>query len=297
MAGNRKNQLASAALVGLILLAGCETTEVAKHNSPYPAEENPAVKLSAKQVADMQVAMAQSMEKRGETEQAKQTYLTALMKDPTRADACVKLANLHARRGEFAEATGLYRRAMELEPSNADLYCSLGYSHYLQEQWVEADAALRQCLKLQPNHKRAHNNLGLVLARRRQDNEALAQFRLAGCGEADARLNLAYAQTLGQDFDAARSQYEKVLALDSSSEPARKGLDRVALLTKKLAGEAGPALAKKDLEPPSAPHDLNETAIRLSAAKEEQRRMALRAIEAGEEAWREPSPFPLRRVR
>ena len=287
----RKTQLARAAVAVLVLLAGCQTTSVAKQNSPFPVEDSPAVNLSAVQVSDMQVAMAQSLEKRGEIDQAKQGYLSALQKDPKSANACVKLATLHARRGEFTDAASLYHRALELEPNNADIYCNLGYTLYLQEQWVDAEASLRLGLKLQPDHKRAHNNLGLVLARRHQADEALAEFRMAGCGEADARLNLAYAQTLARDFGEAQSQYEKVLALDPSSEPARKGLERVVGLTKKMAVPAVPTVPAfamdhpKDAPPPA---ELDESAIRLRAVKEEERRSALQAIEAAEETLREP---------
>jgi Tfp pilus assembly protein PilF len=254
----RSRKLAVLTACGLVLSGGCSLpggTVV----SPEPDGNT----LSAAQVADMQLALGQSLEKQGAGEEARAAYESAVAKDPSRTDAHLKLANLHARRGEFAEADQLYRRVLAADPKNADAYCNLGYAHYLLEDWAEAEAALRHCLSLQPGHSRAHNNLGLVLARQRRPEEALAAFRRAGAGEADARLNLAYVQTLAGDFGAARKEYARVLELDSQSELARSGLTRVDTLAAKFGAPASPAAAKASAAEPdsNAPALIETTAV------------------------------------
>ena len=238
MAGNRYRGLRGvAAVLGLAVLAGCQHTADSRPATTLAGDSQSPARLTAAQVADMRVALGRTLEHQGEVEQARLTYAGALEKDPKQVDACVRLANLHARRGQFAEATDLYRRALAIEPANADVYCNMGYSHYLAEQWDEAERTLRTCLSIKRDHRRAHNNLGLVLARLGRGDEALAEFGRAGCSDADGRLNLAYARTLTMDWTGARQQYEHVLAMDPTSAAARKGLERVEGLARRLGGD------------------------------------------------------------
>ena len=116
--------------------------------------------------------------------------------DPNRADACARLAVLHDKQGKFPESAQWYERALALRPNDPDILADRGYSRYLQQQWQLAENDLRQALWLKPDHRRAHNNLGLVLARAGRVDDALASFRQAGCRESEARANLAYALTL-----------------------------------------------------------------------------------------------------
>jgi Tfp pilus assembly protein PilF len=198
------------------------------------------VRLNQSQVADVQAAFARTLERRGETEPAMQAYAEALKNDPKLADACTRLAVLSARQGQFAEAAELYARALKLQPDNPDIYCNLGYTLYLQHRWPEAEQALRQCLTLRPDHQRAHNNLGLVEARTGRDAKALQEFQQAGCSEADARINLAYAQSLNGTWADARGNYESALTLQPSSEAAKKGLANLTAVTAKLSqGQGG----------------------------------------------------------
>jgi Flp pilus assembly protein TadD len=250
-AGRRSSELfVFMQALGLALLAGCQHgPHTAPGSFPPPAAE-PNVRLSQNQVADVQAAFARTLEQRGEIEPAIQAYTEALKNDPKLADACVRLAALSARQGQFAESAELYARALKLQPNNPDIYCDMGYTLYLQDRWTEAVQTLRQCLTLKPDHQRAHNNLGLVQARTGRDAEALQEFRLAGCSEADARVNLAYAQSLNGTWPDARRNYEEALALQPSSEAAKKGLANLTALTAKLGqghgGEATKVVMSED---------------------------------------------------
>src|SRR5438128_537544 len=66
-------------------------------------------KITARQAADVQVALGRSLEMRGEGEQAMAVYREALRRDPNRADAYVRLAILCDQQGKFDESAGLYR--------------------------------------------------------------------------------------------------------------------------------------------------------------------------------------------
>lgn len=221
-------------LVGITVLAGCRHSPSVGEGAPGTPPE-PNVTLSRSQLADVQVALARSLEARGEAKQAAELYAEAIEKDPNRADACVRLAVLLDKEGRFEESIDWYRRAIQLQPDNASGLCNMGYSLYLQQRWAEAEQALRRAIALNPDHQRAHNNLGLVLARTGQAQEAMESFRRAGCTDADAHLNLAYELRLNGAWTEARREYERALALQPDSAPARKGLEGLEVLSAKVS--------------------------------------------------------------
>jgi Tfp pilus assembly protein PilF len=231
--------------LGAALVAGCQLTEQQlTHPAPLPPAKEEAVQLNPSQVADVQVALGRSLEKRNLPEEAAAAYREAVKQDPSRADAVARLAVLCDLQGNFTESAPLHRQALAAQPANADLYCNYGYSFYLQGNWPEAEAALRQAVALAPDHSRALNNLGLVLTHTGKEGEALAAFRKAGCTEAEAHTNLAFALALERRLPEARRHYEQALAANPSSTLAREGLRQVQTLAARgdaLANERGNA--------------------------------------------------------
>jgi Tfp pilus assembly protein PilF len=161
-------------------------------------------------------------------------YLEALKHGPARSDACARLAVLCDQQGRFGESSEWYRKALAAQPGNPNIYSDLGYSLYLRGAWADAETNLRQALALAPGHCRAHNNLGLVLARTGRLDEALVEFRKAGCSEADAHINAAFMLTLQESWQAARRHYERALLQEPSSTAARKGLQEIDALNARV---------------------------------------------------------------
>ena len=198
---------AFAAIASIVVgLAGCQQlsgtlARVIKKN-PAPQQTAAAVKtvpgkpLTAQQKADVQMAVARSLENQGQTEQAIKVYEEVVKKDGHRVDAYHRLAVLHSKKADFKAADRYYQTALKKAPKNAELLCDLGYCCYLQKQWKKGEGNLRRALAIQPELARAHNNLGLLLARTGRDDEALKEFARAGCGEAEARANLGLALML-----------------------------------------------------------------------------------------------------
>jgi Flp pilus assembly protein TadD len=211
--------------IGLALLSGCQHLD-ALPAVPAPTAASPesAPKLRAGQVADVKIAYGRTLEKRGAPDQAQAKYLEALKLDPGRADACARLGVLCDQLCKFDEAQSWHRKAVAAQPKNPDFHCNMGYSLYLQGNLVEAEKNLHQCLALAPEHARGHNNLGMILARTNRGEEALAEFRRAGCNEADSQTNLAYALTLERRWVEARACYERVLTANPSSMASQNGL-------------------------------------------------------------------------
>jgi Flp pilus assembly protein TadD len=244
------------ALFGLACLPGCLHPGPQAHREPTVAdasENHP--KLSAVQLADVQVAMGRALEKRGQLDKAVSAYYQAYQNDPKRADACLRLGVLHDQQGKFKESKEWYQKALAIQPGNSDTFCNMGYSLSLQQRWAEAEMNLRQAIVLSPEHARAHNNLGLVLAHVGRSDEALLEFRKAGCSEVDAQTNLAYVLTLEKAWSEARRHYEYALSLDASSTTAQKGIHELDRLVAKVApapsGDSQPASLAAPVQPVS----------------------------------------------
>src|SRR3954469_16906497 len=95
-----------ALVLALALLPGCAQGDRRPGGPPsgLPAlGPDDGARLNAAQTADVEVAMAQSLEKSGVADQATAAYQAALKRDPSRADACARLAVLYDREGRFAE--------------------------------------------------------------------------------------------------------------------------------------------------------------------------------------------------
>jgi tetratricopeptide (TPR) repeat protein len=228
-----------AAALWMAGLSGCQQAPLRPQNPALLLSTTEAgPKITARQVADVQVALGRSLEMRGEEQQAMAIYREAVRRDPNRADAYLRLAILSDQQGKFDESAGLYRKALTAQPGNADIYCDMGYSLSLQRRWAEAEMNLRQAIALAPTHRRAHNNLGLVLAHAGHLDESLAEFRQGGCDEVDAHVNVAFVLTLERYWPEARTHYEQALALQPASTTAKKGLEELnALVAKGDAGE------------------------------------------------------------
>jgi Flp pilus assembly protein TadD len=221
---------------------------VATAPSAAAATHEDTPKLSPAQTADVKIAYARTLEQQGAHERAMAIYVDALKLDPSRADAFGRLAVLYDQQGKSKEAADMYNKALAADPKNPDLHCNLGYSYYLRSDWTKAEASLRQALALAPNHSRAHNNLGMVLAHTGHCNEALAEFRRAGCSQADADVNLGFALTLEQRLPEAHACYEHALAADPSSAAAKKGLQELDRIMLKMKA-APKAHARADWNP------------------------------------------------
>jgi len=235
----RLRRVAAATL--LFLLAGCQKPNnvlgnlwppLTRSKRPQrpPQEAEPSLELDVKQKADVAMAMGRSLERKGRTDQAIKVYLDVVHKDGRRADAYHRLAVLYDKKGEPEQSARYYREALKRTPDNAELYTDFGYSCYLQKRWGEAEANLRKALRLDRELTRARNNLGLLLARTGRPEEALREFRRAGCSPSDAHANLAFAMVLEERWDEARQEFELALDADPSSKAAQDGLNALGAM-------------------------------------------------------------------
>lgn len=211
-------------------LAGCTAPEITTHRpaigSPdhHEAEsDEPALSLEQRR-ANILMASARTQEADQAWDQAAETYRKILAANPDHLEASRRLAVLHCRAGRVGEAEPLFLRCLALAPVDAQLRCDAGYFYYLQGRWEQADQHLREALQIDPNLAAAHMNLGLLHARLGRTDEALTEFSLAGCSAAEAKVNVAFAAMINEDWDRALGVYEEALSEQPGLEKAVTGI-------------------------------------------------------------------------
>ena len=219
-----------------VCLAGCQLSGRLRKPSPSILGEGRTEAITARQEADAQISLGRAAEQRGDFEQAILAYRSALKRDKSRADAYHRLAVVHDKQGKFRESAEFYRRALAASPRDPDLFCDMGYSLYLQRRWAEAERRLKQAIALDREHARAHNNLGLVLARDGRSEEAVTEFRKSGCDAAQAHENIAFALTTERRWVEARKQYQLALKSRPDSKTPRDRLQQLDTLVAKVDG-------------------------------------------------------------
>lgn len=253
----RRLVMALAPLIATV--AGCAQTSndrPKQHDSAQLLDSGKTTRVTKRQAADVQIAMARTLEESDQLPEAEAAYREALKHDPKRADAHHRLAVLCDRKADFKESSEHYAQAIRLDPKNPEIYCDRGYSLYLQRSWVDSEENLRRALSLAPRHARSHNNLGLVLGRQGKRDEALVEFVRAGCDESDAQTNLGLVLALEGNFTDATAAYTAALTSKPKSTIAQEGVRAAKLAAN---GPRPPSTATTTLTASSSPVDPSVT--------------------------------------
>jgi Tfp pilus assembly protein PilF len=181
----------------------------------------PTPKVTARNYAQVQMALGDSLAKEGNFKAAQAAYEAALRNDDSLARAYHRLALMHEKTGHGSESKELFLRAIACDPKNAEVICDYGYWCYLRQDWDESQNQFQRALKLDPGMMRAHNNLGLVCARTDRPDDALKHFELAGLSPADGRANLGFVYLTQERIPEAKVELERAVAASPSSEKAR----------------------------------------------------------------------------
>jgi Flp pilus assembly protein TadD len=134
-----------------------------------------------------------------------------------------RMAAVFDRIGRFPLAEDHYKKALKLSRKDPKIWNDSGYSYYLQGRWDEAERALRTALKLAPDDARVRTNLGLTLAASGRSQEALPLLSRSE-GDAVGHANLGYLLAATGQFEQARQEYEKALAMRPDLALARRAL-------------------------------------------------------------------------
>ncbi len=216
----------------------------------------PPEEITPEKRARVQLTMARAYERQGNVERALALYKEAIKSAPKSAEAHHRLAVLHDKQGQVDQSHDHYRQALKLKPNGSEIHCDYGYSCYLQGRMDEAERHLRHALSIDPRLARAHNNLGIILARKGNVQQALAEFHQAGCNEGEARVNLALGHLAEGRLDAAHHQLATASKLPTLSDETRTKMVRmqslVARVDRREAAPLPPSTVTASGNPPAS---------------------------------------------
>jgi Tfp pilus assembly protein PilF len=163
------------------------------------------------------------MENQSKFPEAEQQYEKALKASPNDLNALVGLARLHDRQGQSVKAVQFYERAVKSHGKDALVYNDLGLYYARQKQLDKSIQYLAKAVDLQPDNARYRNNLATVLVESGRTGEALAQLSRAN-SEAVAHYNVGFLlHKRGQQNEAVQ-HLQQAIALDPDLTPAREML-------------------------------------------------------------------------
>ncbi|QGJ69263.1 Hypothetical protein PBC10988_9330 [Planctomycetales bacterium 10988] len=225
-----------------------------QQESAWPGSPAGQTELQSQQA--LQFTIARSLEKEGKNSEALGAYDKCIKLGKNDAEVYHRMAIVYDKIGEHLEAREFYKKALEKKPGDPEIYCDMGYSMYLQRRWSEAEMNLRQALAVDKFHGRSYNNLGLVLVRQNQVDEAVACFHRGGCSEEEVHTNIAVGLAMDGNLEKAREHYEYALNANPGSQTAKMGLARLDRVNQRFQQghpgmRSGEQLARKDPPKPA----------------------------------------------
>jgi len=169
-----------------------------------PAADPTSLQSPAKAGPDLHVAMGRLYEEQGKLPEAAQQYQQAMKMAPGDVRPVLGYAQVKVREKDLAEATRLYQQAAKIATQEPGVYNDMALCYAQRKMYREAEAAMRQAVRLQPNNGLYRNNLATILVDIGQFNEAFEQLK-ALQAEPVAHYNLGYLlQKKGQNDEALR---------------------------------------------------------------------------------------------
>jgi tetratricopeptide (TPR) repeat protein len=184
-------------------------------------------------------------QERGKHQEAISEFGKVLFIDSSHVKAYNGKGISHDRLGEYEQAEESYRLALSLDPKLDYVWNNLGYSYVLRGEYVEAVVAFRKALDLNEKEGRIRNNLAMAYAMTGDYEKASREFeQVGGADRSYPHLKMASVYYEKAMFRNAVDSYRAALALNPSSDAAKKGLEA----SEGLLQIAEAAVAHKEME-------------------------------------------------
>ena len=194
---------------------------------------------------------------------------------PSTADDPLRAAIERHRAGDLDAAQALYAALLEQQPGRADVLNFMGMLQQQRGQLQASLALLRRASQAAPREPAVWNNLGNVLMRLDEIEQAGKAFRrsLALADTAEAHTNLARVQREAREFARSEASCRRALALDAGFGAAWHILS-LALLSQQRAEEAFEAAVQAERLMPGESRRRESYGRALAAAGEIERARA-----------------------
>ena len=176
---------------------------------------------------DLYVLQGRALTDMGLMDEAERALSMATRRAPAHAEAQNRLGILYMDQQRTEEAIKRFRLAARAATKDAEVHNNYGFALMAAGRHEEAVEVLRTALMLDGSQDRTRNNLGFALAVTGQDKAAWRVLR-SSTSESNARYNLALAQEVRGDLEAAIASYRSALESDPSLDAAVEALSRLA---------------------------------------------------------------------
>ena len=175
---------------------------------------------------NLHVAMGRLYEDQGNLPEAAEQYQQALKLSENDVKAIIGLAHVKSRQGDLPGASKLYDQAAKLAPSEPSVFNDMALC--FAQRWMhnEAIAAMGQAIRLQPNNLLYRNNMATILVDAGRYDDALQQLRVMR-PEPVAHYNLGYLLNKKGQTDEALRHFVIAASQDPSLMPARQMVQRI----------------------------------------------------------------------
>jgi type IV pilus assembly protein PilF len=148
------------------------------------------------------------------------------------ADARMRMGVTYLEQRDLPAAMRELTKASELDPGNPEVDMTLGLAYQARGDLSKAEVYLRSAIRKKPDYADARNNLGIVLAQRKEWDGAIREFEAAAANvmyttPERAYFNLGEAYRAKGDPANAEAAYRRALRANDRYAPAYTALSGV----------------------------------------------------------------------
>ena len=159
------------------------------------------------------IATAEQLEQQGHHREAIQLYEKARGLDPKATNYARHLAGLYDLENDPARSLAEFEAALAAAPADADLLNDFGCFQDHRGKYAEAESLLRKAIAVAPQNERAKINLAITVAHQNRYPESFDIFSTV-VGPAAAHSNLGVLMAKRGQWEEAKRAFEQALALN-----------------------------------------------------------------------------------
>jgi tetratricopeptide (TPR) repeat protein len=146
-----------------------------------------------------------------------------------RAEQLYNTGYLFSLLGQYEEALRLFDKSIEIEPT-AEAYTYKGWTYSHMGDFDRAIEEAEKAIRLDPDFGNPYNDIGVYLIELGKDEAAVPYLEKAVkakryCCHQFPHFNIGRIYLKKKQYEKAREEFKKSLAIDPDYEPARQGLE------------------------------------------------------------------------
>jgi putative PEP-CTERM system TPR-repeat lipoprotein len=177
--------------------------------------------------AEVLALLGRLQQRKGDLAVARQTFVRALERDPSSADALGGLLSVDLAGKRGSDAVRMVEKVLASQPNNARALIIAGRTYAAVGDLAKSEAVLRKALEADPSALEAYHVLGQIFVRQKRLDDAREAYerRVAESpSDISAHTMVGMILLVQGKYPDARSRFEKILAIDPHAAVAANNL-------------------------------------------------------------------------